>query len=77
MVAGAPAEPKGINAEGLKRRGFSAEQISSIKSGYKILYRSGLKLAEATTELERQLAEHPEFKAYLDFLPRITRSLLR
>ncbi len=77
MVAGAPAEPKGINLEGLKRRGFTAEQVAGVKTGYKILYRSGLKLAEATAELERQLPEVPELKAYLDFLPRITRSLIR
>jgi UDP-N-acetylglucosamine acyltransferase len=77
MVAGAPAEPKGINAEGLKRRGFTPEQIANIKSGYKVLYRSGLKLTEATTELERLVPEQPELRAYLDFLPRMTRSLIR
>ena len=77
MVAGAPAEPKGINAEGLKRRGFTPEQISHIKAGYKVLYRSGLKLAEAAAELERLAVEHPELRAYVDFLPRMTRSLIR
>ena len=77
MVAGAPAEPKGINLEGLKRRGFTAKQIAGVKAGYKILYRSGLKLAEASAELERRLPEEPELKAYIDFLPRITRSLIR
>ena len=77
MVAGAPAEPKGINVEGLRRRGFSAEQIANVKGGYKILYRSGLKLSEARAELERLAVDQPELAPYVDFLPRITRSLIR
>ena len=77
MVAGSPAEPKGVNVEGLKRRGFSADQIANIKGGYKLLYRSGLKLAEATGELAGRVAAQPELKLYVDFLPRVTRSLIR
>jgi UDP-N-acetylglucosamine acyltransferase len=77
MVAGSPAEPVTINSEGLKRRGYTADQISNIKNGFRVLYRSGLKLAEATAELERLAAEQPELKPYVDFLPRVTRSLIR
>jgi UDP-N-acetylglucosamine acyltransferase len=77
MVAGAPAEPRGINAEGLKRRGFTAGQITNIKGAYRVLYRSGLKLSEATAELARLAAEQPELRAFVDFLPRVTRSLVR
>jgi hypothetical protein len=42
-----------------------------------VLYRSGLKLAEATAELERLAADQPELRPYLDFMPRVTRSLIR
>ena len=77
MAAGAPAEPKGINTEGLKRRGFDAEAISRIKNAYKILYRSGLKLAEATEQLKALIATEPEVQLLVDFLPRVTRSLIR
>jgi UDP-N-acetylglucosamine acyltransferase len=77
MVAGSPAEPVTINSEGLKRRGYTAEQIANIKNGFRVLYRSGLKLAEATAELERLAQEQPELKPYVDFLPRVTRSLIR
>ena len=77
MAAGAPAEPKGVNAEGLKRRGFSAEQIANIKSAYKVLYRNGLKLAEATVELEQRAADQPEVALLVAFLTRVTRSLIR
>jgi len=77
MVAGSPGEPKGVNAEGLKRRGFTAGQITNIKGAYRVLYRSGLKLSEATAELARLAAEQPELRAFVDFLPRVTRSLVR
>jgi UDP-N-acetylglucosamine acyltransferase len=77
MVAGAPAAPKGINAEGLRRRGFTSADIASIKAGYKVLYRSGRKLQEAGAELERLAAAAPVLRAYVEFLPRMTRSLLR
>lgn len=77
MVAGSPAEPKGINSEGLKRRGFSADQIARIKQAYRILYRSKLKLSEATAALAELAAAAPEVQPFVDFLPRITRSLIR
>jgi UDP-N-acetylglucosamine acyltransferase len=77
MLAGSPGEPKGVNAEGLKRRGFSAAQIANIKAAYKVLYRSGLKLSEASAELARLAAGQPEIRALVDFLPRVTRSLVR
>jgi UDP-N-acetylglucosamine acyltransferase len=77
MAAGAPAEPKGINAEGLKRRGFDAEAIARIKNAYKVLYRSGLKLTDATEQLQALVATHAEVRLLVDFLPRVTRSLIR
>ena len=47
MVAGNPAVPHSINSEGLKRRGFTEEQIRNVRDAYRILYRSELRLAEA------------------------------
>ena len=44
---GAPAEPRAINAEGLKRHGFSEAQRRSIKEAYRTLYRKDLPLSEA------------------------------
>ncbi len=78
MVAGSPAEPVTINAEGLKRRGFSPGQIANLKHAYKVLYRQGLKFAEAEAELGRLAAAgQVEVGAFLEFFPRITRSLIR
>ena len=62
---------------GLRRRGFDAAQLANIKSAYKVLYREGLKLGEATEELKRRAAEQPEIAPLVAFLPRVTRSLIR
>jgi UDP-N-acetylglucosamine acyltransferase len=51
MVQGYPAEARTINSEGLKRRGFSADDIAAIKDAYKLIYMSGKKMAEVRTEL--------------------------
>jgi UDP-N-acetylglucosamine acyltransferase len=77
MVTGQPAEPHSVNAEGLKRRGFTPEQIRNIRGGYKVLYRSGLKLAEATGQLHKLAAEQPELKPFVEFLATTTRSIVR
>lgn len=77
MVAGSPAEPKGINSEGLKRRDFDATQIANIKNAYRVLYRSGLKLSEATGQLKVLAATQPEVGAFVQFLGTVTRSVVR
>jgi UDP-N-acetylglucosamine acyltransferase len=77
LVAGQPCAPHGINAIGLKRRGFSAEAIAAIKRAYRTLYRSGLSLAEAKAELARQAEQAPEVRAFLAFLEASERGLLR
>ena len=77
LVSGTPAEPKGINSEGIKRRGFSPEQIANLKNAYRVLYRSGLKLAEATAQLTALARSQPEVQPLVDFLGRVTRSIVR
>jgi len=77
MIAGIPCAPHGINSRGLERRGFSAEAIAAIKRAYRTLYRSGLSLADARAEIERQAAEHPEVKPMADFLAANPRGVLR
>ena len=76
-VAGNPTAPFGINAEGLKRRGFTPEDIAALKRAYRTLYKSGLSLAEARAELERQGAEDPHVGAMAAFLGTATRGILR
>ena len=77
MMAGQPAEPRGINSEGLKRRGFSSEQIRNIKNAYRIVYRKGLKLAEAIGQIETLVETQPELEIFLSSLRVSERGLVR
>lgn len=77
-VAGAYAEPKGINSEGLKRRGWSPNRVMTIKRAFKTLYKSGLGLAEARAELAASASAGDEDIALmLAFIERSERSLIR
>lgn len=76
-AAGYDAKPHGINAEGLKRRGFSAESILQIKRAYKALYRNNLSLEEAKLELATMQEYTPEIKLLADFLNITTRGIVR
>ncbi len=76
-AAGYDAAPHGINAEGLKRRDFSAERIASIKRAYKTLYRSSLTLEEAKAVLREQSKQAPDLDILLKFLETSTRGVIR
>jgi len=69
--------PRGINSEGLKRRGFDAERIAAIKRAYRTLYVAGLPLAEAKQQLAVQAQESDDVKDLLDFIDHAERPLLR
>lgn len=77
MAAGNMAKPFGINSEGLRRRGFSADAIAGIKQAYRTLYRSGLGLEEARRQLSALAASCPEVGALLEFLERSKRGVIR
>jgi UDP-N-acetylglucosamine acyltransferase len=77
MAVGNPAVPHSINAEGLKRRGFSADQIRNLRNAYRILYRSDMPLAAAVEQLSALVATQPELKLLLDFIGTSERSLIR
>jgi len=74
---GNTAEPYGINSEGLRRRGFSAEVINNIRRAYKTLYKSGLTLDEAKRALHEQAAACTELAILVDFLDASKRSIIR
>jgi len=76
-ITGNPAIPHGVNAEGLRRRGFTPEQIRHIRNAYRILYRMELKLEEAVERLAGLAREQPELERLVTFISRSTRSLTR
>lgn len=75
MASGNPSAPHGINSEGLKRRGFSIAGIAAIKRAYKTLYRSGLKLDEATAAIAAE--QHEDLALLSDFLSLQGRGVIR
>ncbi|WP_308366857.1 MULTISPECIES: acyl-ACP--UDP-N-acetylglucosamine O-acyltransferase [unclassified Microbulbifer] len=77
MVAGHPAEAKTINAEGLRRRGFTREEISLISRAYKMVYRRGLTLQEALEALIELREESPVIQPWIDSLKSSSRGIVR
>jgi UDP-N-acetylglucosamine acyltransferase len=77
MANGNSAEPRGINAEGLKRRGFSPDSIAAIKRAYKTLYKSGLLLDDARKAIGDDAVQHPELEPLLEFLAVQGRGIIR
>jgi UDP-N-acetylglucosamine acyltransferase len=77
MVSGQPAVPRGINSEGLKRRGFSADQIRNIKQAYRLVFRRGKKLADAIDEVAELSKSQPELVVFLESLYSSERGLAR
>jgi len=67
-AVGNPASAQGINAEGLRRRGFSDERIAAVKRMYRLLYRQGLSLADARAALQAQRGASKESDADLDLM---------
>ncbi|MFK5925640.1 MAG: acyl-ACP--UDP-N-acetylglucosamine O-acyltransferase [Desulfuromusa sp.] len=78
IVQGDRAKVVGLNLTGLKRRGFSREALANIKSMYKLVFRSNLKLDEAIGKIEEQFnPSASEVATYLEFLKKSERGLAR
>jgi UDP-N-acetylglucosamine acyltransferase len=67
---------KGINLVGLKRAGFDVDQIRALKLAFRILYRSGLKLADALAKIEAEVAT-PETLHLVSFFRHSKRGVCR
>ncbi len=76
-ASGYDAQPHGINAEGLKRRGFTPITITQIKRAYKALYRNSLTLEEAKLELAEMQKSCAEIKLLTEFLSTSNRGIIR
>ncbi|GHE85409.1 acyl-ACP--UDP-N-acetylglucosamine O-acyltransferase [Thalassotalea profundi] len=77
MASGDGAKPFGLNSEGLKRRGFNGEVISSIKKAYRILYRQKLTIDEALDKINNELPESSELQVFIDFIKSSNRGIIR
>jgi UDP-N-acetylglucosamine acyltransferase len=81
LVSGNPAGARGVNLEGLKRRGFTREQLDGIRSAYKLLYRNGLTLEESKAALQAEEERLPtaanDIRLLRDFLGTASRGIVR
>ena len=76
-VSGEKARVKGINSEGLRRRGFSPEQINQVRRAYKALYRESLSLEEAKARITEMARQSPEIELLVNFLNSAERGIIR
>jgi UDP-N-acetylglucosamine acyltransferase len=76
MAANTPIKYSGLNVIGLRRRGFSVDDINILKEAYKVFYFSGLNTTEAKKELENKF-NHPYVTDIIEFLSRSQRSILK
>ena len=77
LVSGHMAKPIGVNVEGLKRHQFSEQQIKNIRQAYKLTYRSGLKVEQASQAIQNLEQEQAELSLYTDFLSQQQGGIIR
>lgn len=76
-AAGYPAKPRGSNSEGLRRRGFSANDIAAVRRAYKTLYRKALPLEEARAAIASEAKASPALNVMVEFLETPGRGIVR
>jgi len=77
LAEGHKGGPKNINITGLKRRGFTLDEIKAIKDAFKVIFRSGMKLEEAMNDLKNRYADDKNVKLMVDFVENSTRGIAR
>ena len=77
MCEGNRATARSINIEGLKRRGFSAEQVTAVKKAYKLLYREGLSFDDAVSQIRLMAESESVLQCFVDFFDRSKRGIVR
>lgn len=77
LVAGDPCKTHGLNAIGLKRRGFNEETIKNLRRAYYLIYRRGLTVPQSLEKLGEMEAECPEVRLFMDALASAERGITR
>lgn len=77
LVAGAPAVPRNINVEGLKRRGFTKAEIQRLFTAFKTLYRRGLTLEEAIDDIAKESEGCEKIAIFIESLAASKRGIIR
>lgn len=77
LAEGNKAVTRGLNSIGLRRKGFSSEELSKLKKMYRIVFRSGLPLKDAIAQIEETLEMDDNIKYFLDFIRNSKRGITR
>ncbi|MEJ5369857.1 MAG: acyl-ACP--UDP-N-acetylglucosamine O-acyltransferase [Bryobacteraceae bacterium] len=76
LYSGVYASPVGLNVVGLRRAGFSSEEVAAIKRAYRLLYRSGLTLTKALERIEQEI-DSPHARHIVEFARGTKRGIAR
>lgn len=76
IAAGYPTKFSGLNSIGLRRRGFTIDQINDIKEIYRIFYNSGLNFAQAKEKIKSEYSDNEYGKEIIEFMSKTTRTIL-
>lgn len=76
-VSGHPAQPYGLNIEGLKRNNYTPDEILVLKRAYKILCREGTPLEDAIQRIEEMIPDCQYIQPMIDFIKKSTRGIIR
>lgn len=77
IASGNPASVRSINAVGMERRGFGADDIRTIRNAYKLVYKKGLTVQEALEQLAGMSADSPALRLFIDSIRTSTRGIQR
>lgn len=77
MTSGYPARFMGLNIVGLRRRGFTKEEIDAIKETYRLYYNSGMNPLVAKEKIVEKFGEQPHIKSIIEFMDKSSRGLVR
>lgn len=72
-----PVKFEGLNLTGLRRRGFTSEQIQGIETAYSIIYKSGLNVSEALAKIKSEVIITGEIREIISFIESSTRGIIK
>jgi UDP-N-acetylglucosamine acyltransferase len=72
-----PLSFAGINIVGLRRRGFTSDQIYNIKNMYEVIYGSGLNTTDALAKIEAELPQSVERDTIVTFIRNSKRGIIK
>ncbi len=77
LVSGHMAKPFGLNIEGLKRHGFSSETIRDLRRAYKLIYKTGITIEQASQQMRELNPVSDEIAVLADFIEKSHRGIVR